>query len=356
MFTINLKINKEIYQLDELFPFSIAIVDLIYDGDIQLAINDLKETNISKTLETLNKLSDIYDEIVDPEMYSPIYFNEFNKYMDESGTDINKMKNGTFGGYKDLVMRFADKDQYEEAHLFLDLLFRTGFDTPGTSELKGTLLLEEGKLDEGRKWLEKAIDEDPTLASAYSSLGQMYFNSGECNKAIECWEHEISIAPNHIVTYFMLADAYLMQNEKEKAVDILETLIENDEKNLLARYQLKNILTEMGEEEKAEEHKRQILNTEPVYSSDIEIWSRLQFEEGNFEKAKNVIEKFLETSPDLEHLKIILIVPYIKLGLRKKACELLKELKDERFWYFYGKKELFEKFLNEEERKVCEIY
>jgi tetratricopeptide (TPR) repeat protein len=356
MFTINLRINEEIYRLDELFPFSIAVVDLIYDGDIQLAIDELKESIISESLETLNKLSDIYDEILDPEMYSPIYFNEFNRYMEETGININKLKNGTFSGYKDMVMRFADKDQYKEAHSYLDLLLESGYDIAGTYELKGTLFLEEGKMDEGKKWLEKAIDEDPTLASAYSSLGQMYFNNGECNKAIECWEHEISIAPNHIVTYFMLADAYLMQNEKEKAVNILETLIENDEKNLLARYQLMNILTDMGKDDKAEEHKKQILNAEPVYSSDIEIWSRIQFEEGNFEKAKNVIEKLLETSPDLEHLKIILIVPYIKLGLKEKACELLKEFKDERFWYFYGKKELFEEFLNEEERKVCEIY
>ncbi|MFO7881731.1 MAG: tetratricopeptide repeat protein [Kosmotogaceae bacterium] len=356
MFTINLKIKDNTFRLDELFPFSIAVVDLIYDGDIQLALDELKKSNLIKPLETLNKLSDIYDEIVDPEMYSPIYFNEFKRYLDEAGIDFSKMENGTFSGYKDMVMRFADKDQYKEAHAYLDLLYESGFDIAGISELKGTLLLEEGKIEEGKKWLEKAIEEDPTLTSAYSSLGQMYFNNGNFKKAIEYWECEISIAPNHIVTYFMLADAYLMQNEKDKAVNILETLIENDEKNLLARYQLVNILDDMGEKEKAEKHKKQILETEPVYSSDIEIWARMQFEEGNFEKAKYIIEKLLETSPDLEHLKIILIVPYIKLGLKEKACELLKEFKDERFWYFYGKKELFEEFLNEEERKVCEMY
>ncbi|MFW6120171.1 MAG: tetratricopeptide repeat protein [Petrotogales bacterium] len=356
MFTVNLKIKDSTFGLDELFPFSIALVDLVYDGDIQLAINELKKSKINVSLKTLNKLSDIYEEIVDPEMYSPIYFNEFKSYMDEAGINIGKMKSGTFGGYKDMVMRFADKDQYKEAHEYLDLLYESGFDTAGVSELKGTLLLEEGKMKEGKNWLEKAIDEDPTLTSAYSSLGQMYFNNGDCKKAIEYWEREISIAPNHIVTYFMLADAYLMQDEKDKAVNILETLIENDEKNLLARYQLMNILIDMGDKERAEEQKKNILETEPVYSSDIEIWSRMQFEEGNFEKAKNVIERLLETSPDLEHLKIILIVPYIKLGFKEKACELLKEFKDERFWYFYGKKELFEEFLSKEERKVCEIY
>jgi hypothetical protein len=45
----------------------------------------------------------------------------------------------------------------------------------------------------------------------------------------------------------------------------------------------------------------------------------------------------------------------MKKGQCDEAKRLLKEFENEQVWYFYGKKELFDEYLTEEERKQCGI-
>lgn len=350
-----LKIQDETYDINEFVPFAIALLDLIYDGDIGMAKADLQETALEPELLTVERLSDKFEIISSKQVYSPIDIEEFKSFLKETGLSFSSFKNGTFGGFQDKIMDAADKQDYESAQSFLDLLLESNMEKSQIAELKGTIYIEAGKIDEGIKWLNEAIEKDPTLVSAYSTLGQAYYNRGEFEKSAFYWEQEIVMAPNHLVTYFMLADAYYNAGNMQEAIEVLNNLLKNDSDNILAKYQLMEFCKDVENHKRAQELENEILESVPVYPNDIEVWAKIQFKHSNYSIVKEKVEELLAKSNEYNHLKLLLIVPDIKLGDNEGAIELLKEFKNNEAWYFYGKKELFNEFLSEEERKACGI-
>ncbi|OAA29715.1 hypothetical protein AT15_01350 [Kosmotoga arenicorallina S304] len=346
--------KTRIYDIDPLVPFAIAVVDLIYDRDLSAAKEDLKGTGLEKSLITIGKLSENFDCIT-PNLYAPIGPEEFKDYLNEAGIRLSMMKQGTFEGFHDRIMAYADRGHYDIAQKYLDIIYEEGVDKDIVAELKGTFYIEQGEIERGIDWLKIALKENPSLVSAYSTLGQTYFNLGRYEESIQCWEKELELVPNHIVTYFMLADAYNLAGKAEKAIEILQKLVDNDPNNLLAKYQLMELYEEQKEIEKAKELEKEILEAEPIYTNDIEIWARVQFKNGNYARVKKVVEKAIKNSSGFEYLKILLVIPEIKLGNKESAQRIMREFLDEKVWYYYGKKELFEEFLTPEERKVCEL-
>ena len=69
---IRLKYDGNIYSITDTLPFSVAILDQIYDGDLNLCLEDLGSTKIGKDLETLKSLIVAFEDIVVPEIYAPI--------------------------------------------------------------------------------------------------------------------------------------------------------------------------------------------------------------------------------------------------------------------------------------------
>jgi hypothetical protein len=63
----------------------------------------------------------------------------------------------------------------------------------------------------------------------------------------------------------------------------------------------------------------------------------------------------LEENPSAIDLKVLLIVPYMKLGEFEKARKLFEDIKQNDFWYAYSKKEIFDQFLTEREKELCGI-
>lgn len=350
-----LKIQDDTYDINEFVPFAIALLDLIYDGDIGMAKADLQATALKPELSTVERLYDRFDIISSKQVYSPIEIEEFKAFLEETGLSFSSFKNGTFSGFQDKIMTAADKQDYESAQGFLDLLLESNMEKSMIAELKGTLYIEAGEIDEGIKWLDDAIEVDPTLVSAYSTLGQAYYNRGEFEKSAFYWEQEIVLAPSHLVTYFMLADAYYNAGKMQKAIEVLDNLLKSDTDNILAKYQLMEFCRDTDNEKRAMELENEILESVPVYPSDIEVWAKIQFKYSNYAIVKEKVEELLAKSSEYNHLKLLLIVPDIKLGDNESAKELLKEFKDNEAWYFYGKKELFNEFLSEEERKACGI-
>jgi len=342
-------------EIDLLLPFAIAVLDLVYDGDYPAMKGDLSGTKLEKGLDTARKLSEQFESVVSPIVYSPIEFPEFVEYLKEAEVSFSQFRHGSFCGYRDKVMSLADKERYEDAQSFLDLMIDAEVDPAATMELKGTLYIEAGEVNKGIEWIRRAIEQNPVLVSAYSTLGQTFYNLGKYAEAAFYWEEELKLSPDHSVTYFMLADAYEHSGDLEKAIGVMKNMIDQDPRNLLTKCRLIQLLDKLGDTEGANRLEKEILESEPAYANDIEVWSRIQFKHGRFSKVKKCVEHFLKESPQLRHLKLLSVVPYVKEKEYSKAAEILDEFSNEELWYFYGKEELFKEFLTESERKACGI-
>ncbi|RKX41694.1 MAG: hypothetical protein DRP33_05055 [Thermotogae bacterium] len=352
---IVLRLNDRKIDITTDTPFVVILRDLMYDGDWIAMKEDFR--NRKDILTEIEKCELIEEQValIGSEVYEPVLFEEFSEWLQKKRIPYSFFSHASLSGLYDLALEYADKGFYGTSHSIIKLMLEIDKNYAPAYELWGSLLLEQGKFEEGIRYLDKAIEIDPWLVEAYSSLGEAYYNLGDYKRAASYWEREIEYAPDNRFTYFMIADAYGKMGSYEKAAEILETLLDVDEKSILGMYELSEIYEKLGDSEKKEALEKKILNSKPHYTSDIEAWARIQLKHGNYKVVEEVISELMKTSNMKAHLKLLLIVPYLKQGKVEEAKELLREIKEQNVWYFYGKKELFQEFLSREEMQICGI-
>lgn len=335
-------------------PFVVALRDLLYEGDWETLKEDMKtKENIMKEVQTCEKLEKVVH--LDETIYEPLIFPEFQEWLEEEDISVKDFKNVSLKGLYDLALEYADRNLYDVAHDIIKFMLDIDSNYAPAYELKGSLLVEQGKVEEGIKYLDKAVEIDPWLVQAYASLGEAYYNLGDYEKAVHYWERELEYAPDDKLTYFVLAEAYQEMNRKDLAARTLEKLLERDPNNIPALYQLSELYRALGKEEKAKEMEERIMKIKPTYPTEIEPWAKVMLKHGKYKEVAEELERIVETSPLNTLAKLLLVVPYVKMGKIDKAKELLEDLEQTNIWYYYGKKEIFDELLTEEEKTACGI-
>jgi len=351
---ITLVLSGERLDVTTSTPFVVALRDLLYEGDWELLKEDMKKKeNIMKEVQTCEKLEKVVH--LDETVYEPLIFPEFQEWLREENITPKDFKNVSLKGLYDLALEYADRNLYDIAHDIIKFMLDIDENYAPAYELKGSLLVEQGKIEEGIKFLDKAVEIDPWLVQAYASLGEAYYNLGDYEKAIHYWERELEYNPNDKITYFMITEAYYEMNRKDLAVKALERLLEIDPDNIPALYQLSQLYRELGNEEKAREMEEKIMNCKPKYPTELEPWARVMLKHGRYKEVAEELEKIVESSPLNTLARLLLVVPYVKLGQIDKAREILDDIGQNNFWYYYGKKEVLDELLTEEEKRACGI-
>ncbi len=83
-------------------------------------------------------------------------------------------------------------------------------------------------LDEAQKLIEKALELRPNAGYIIDSLGWVYFQKGDVEKALELLEKAMSLSKDDPVMFDHLGDAYRAKGEKAKALKYWERAIELD--------------------------------------------------------------------------------------------------------------------------------
>jgi len=343
--TFNIEIGDETFTVDDLTPFVLIIRRLFYEDDSQmmlLNVSNLKE--IHDELKKVMKMEEKLGEKIPSYSYMPISYLELMEYMDENGVSIEDFADASSNGIVRIAENLADSNEYDEALKFIELALKLIPDDPYPLMLKGSFLVEMGRMDEGVEYLEKSVEKDPSLVTAYSILGDIYYNKGDYERASSYWEREIEISPESRFTYFMIADAKKKMGDLRGAIEILEKLAKMDKNDILVRYELMELYNSIGNEEMAKKYEMEILDSKPCYSNDLEVWAKVQYKHGNYDVVREILESG-EFNMDDPMIKLLLIVPYAKCGKLDRARELLEELKMTSSWYFYGKKEFLSEFL-----------
>ncbi|MBI5302725.1 MAG: tetratricopeptide repeat protein [Chloroflexi bacterium] len=112
-------------------------------------------------------------------------------------------------------------------------------------------LLREGKSDAALAKLYEKIDRDAQFAPAYFTLGKIYANKGNLEKAQHWCERAIRLDKMHPEPYYTLSLVYQQHGLLDMAVDALKKTIYLDRDFALARYNLAQIYRRQGEREQA---------------------------------------------------------------------------------------------------------
>lgn len=348
--------NPSIVDIKDETPMLVILRDLFYSGDWRNMRKDFEEHN--EICEDINKLEQLEEKIasLNEIVYEPIVWSEVVEFLDKYGITPEKIMHGTADGLYELAIEYADKNQTEIAKDILKFAIKLDKNYAPAYEFYGSLLLEENDVEGAIKYLTRSIELDPWLVQSYSMIGEAYYNIGDYEKAIEYWEKEIKLSPTNTFTYFMLADAYSKMGKIDKAIEVLERFRETSENSIIALYELAELYKRIGNEEKAKEYESLIMEIDPRSDPNgIEIWAKVHLKKGNYEKVIQMIENVVKSSPEARHLNLVLAVAYAKTNQYEKARKIIEDLKEDDFWYLYGKREFFDELLTQPEKELCGI-
>ncbi|MCU0537196.1 MAG: tetratricopeptide repeat protein [Hydrococcus sp. Prado102] len=129
----------------------------------------------------------------------------------------------------------------------------------------GTVLRQQGKLEEAAQTYRQAIALDPNCAEAYNNLGSTLDSQGKFKEAIAAYENAISIKPDSAGVYNNLGNALQEQNDLENAIAAYENAIAINPDLAEAHYNLGNIFHSQGKLEAAIESYQQTLRCNPDF-------------------------------------------------------------------------------------------
>ncbi len=352
---IILELKGRTYHLDVYDPFFFLIRDLLYDGAWEVFAADVQGNR--EHLDRIHRLEELEEGVgqISGSLFLPVSVEEMMNYFDELRLKPSELWHGVPDGFYELAQDKAETESLEEALKLMDVVVETWPEYAKAYELKGALLIEKGEQEEGISLLNTAIKMDPTLIEAYSELGQTYYNLEDYEEAIKQWVRELEYTPHDKFAYFMISDAYRKMGRIGSAIETLKKFVSEDKKTVLARYELMEMYEQMGDYDSSGEYEEQILEMMPYYPGDIEPWARVLFKNERYDDVIRVVEEHIHKYPIDSHFKLLLVVPYAKLGKFEDARKVLQEFKSQKGWYFYGKKELFESNLSKKELDLCGI-
>ncbi len=178
----------------------------------------------------------------------------------------------------------------------------------------GLAYFMKGNLQEASGYLQKCLAIDPTFSEARNNLGMVYQEQGFLDKAQQ--EFRLAAADKNYnsreLPYYNLARLYLTAEKYQDALDHVQKAIELNN-NLAMTHNLKGTLHErLNQLDEAIESYKQAVKIDPLsikFSYDLAV---AYFKNEDFKKAREIFEKILDKTTDLEtkekidqYLKII---------------------------------------------------
>lgn len=107
--------------------------------------------------------------------------------------------------------------------------------------------LREGKLDEGRRMLEKLLGRDPSSPVILYNLGMCYSELGILDKSAKALRRCVELDPENANAYTALGVTYTRLGRYEEAAEELRIALRIDPQNFYAMRNLGAVYCEMGE-------------------------------------------------------------------------------------------------------------
>src|SRR5260370_1810260 len=113
---------------------------------------------------------------------------------------------------------FMARKQYTEAAQVYSKLSQENPKDPAYINYLGIALLQEGKLDEARKYFDRAVKVDRRFSDAYNNLGATYYAEKQYKKAISQYQRSLSLKPDVASVYTNIGYAYFAEKQIPKAM------------------------------------------------------------------------------------------------------------------------------------------
>lgn len=147
-------------------------------------------------------------------------------------------------------------------------------------------LIQAGRLDEARIYLEELLRQDPENTALLYNLGMLYTELGEPERATEVLQHSIEVDPDDDNSHVALGYAYLRAGDIESAKEYSLRALEIDPDNSFALKNLGGIFGKEGDNLRAFYYLRRAFDINPkdpqiVYGLALTYKAQEDFEGAN---------------------------------------------------------------------------
>jgi len=206
-----------------------------------------------------------------------------------------------FQSLAELAHREYQAGDYESAEQHCMQLWRQEPDNTGVLLLLSSIHFQCRRLDRSAYFSQLAVKQNPTLAEAYSNLGNVYKERAQLQEALENYRHAVRLKPDFIDGYINLAAALVAAGDMEQAVQAYVTALQYNPDLYCVRSDLGNLLKALGRLDEAKACYLKAIETQPnfavawsnlgcVFNAQGEIWLAIH----HFEKAVALDPNFLD--------------------------------------------------------------
>lgn len=205
--------------------------------------------------------------------------------------------------------------------------------------------------------LQSVIKKQPDHYPAQYLMGQLYWQQGNREKALSAWKKTLQMKSSWALPYQALANAYVVMGQPEQAVKLYRQALSKDPENQTRYLDLALLLQRLGKVDEAislyekaikkfpdalilknnlssllldyRNDKKSLEKAEMLAESleksrnpaFIDTLGWLNYKKGNYYKARELIEKAIEKSPQQPVLQFHMAQVYQKLGKNQLACQ-----------------------------------
>jgi len=159
----------------------------------------------------------------------------------------------------------------------------------------GAEYLRQGKLELAQQKLEKAVEQDPQLASAQTYLALVYDQLGEDAKAEAHYERSLKLEPG-VASTLNLYGAYLCRHDRVREADKYFEQAAKDRRYKTPEVALTNagVCALRADQDAAEQYFRQALAVNPKFQDALWHMSRISFDKSNYLQARAFLQRYAE--------------------------------------------------------------
>jgi tetratricopeptide (TPR) repeat protein len=193
-----------------------------------------------------------------------------------------------------------DQKYFEEALVFLHKFIDSGNANATIFFNAGYCYDQLSNIEEAEKYYEKSLDEDPFDEKAWNTLGILYFNADNLDKALEAFEFALSINDEDYIASLCKSLILIRLGEYNKAIEYILEILAKSPNDANALCNLGGCYEKKQNPEEAEQCYARAIGQEPDFSMPYWGLSRILYAQGNLEAAIKIIDKAIEIEPDNE--------------------------------------------------------
>ena len=189
-----------------------------------------------------------------------------------------------------------------------------------------TIYLAQGKNKEAFERAEKHLSKTKNQALVYQTLGQIALSNKDFNRGIGYLEKAMEINPNLGSAYLLAGGAYAAQGRHDSAIAQYEKVVAKRPKTVPALMMLGILHDQRKQPQKANEYYQKILDiNKTFYPAANNLAWNLAHDGGNLDIALGLAQKARESNPDDPNVADTLGWIQLKKGHHLSALGLLKE-------------------------------